>query len=84
MAQARSSDDPSGGDFRLDHISPAIWTDPVAELGVRMRGDIRLDTLPVIVVVSDLLAVRTHREQPGQLLHLIQGIFQLTHPRLGG
>src|SRR6184192_2213716 len=44
--------------------------DAVAELRLRMVGDIPLDLLPVLIVAADPLAVAADRQQSVQLLHV--------------
>src|SRR5437867_901074 len=61
----------------LDDAAVAIGADAVAELHVGMVADVLLDLLPVILVVTDLLAVRANRKQPAQLAHARQRLLEL-------
>jgi hypothetical protein len=42
-------------------FSQAVWTKPVAELGIRVLLDIDLDLVPIPLVILDLFAVGTDR-----------------------
>src|SRR2546426_1825770 len=64
-------------ELRLDHLAVAVGADAVAELHLRVRGDILLHLLPVVLVVADLLAVGANRKESAQLAHPDQGLLQL-------
>src|SRR3972149_6157050 len=68
---------------RLGDILVALRADAVAELRPRMLGAVALPLLPVVLVVADLLAVRTDGQQPLEALHLHQGLLGLPPAPLG-
>src|SRR6187200_548504 len=43
--------------FRFDNLLVAGWANAVAELGFRMRRDVTLNLLPIVVIVSNVFAV---------------------------
>src|SRR5256714_8166544 len=57
-------------ELRLDMLPVAVRTDAVAELRLGALLDVAFERAPVLRVVADALAVRTDREQAGQLLQL--------------
>src|SRR5947209_8349711 len=50
------------------HFRVALRADAVAELGLGVLADVRLDLLPVVLVVADLLAVGADRQEAAELL----------------
>ena len=48
----------------------------MAELGFRMGSDITLNLLPIVVVVTNVLAVRADGQKALQELDLSQSLFQ--------
>jgi hypothetical protein len=52
----------------------------MAELGFRMLRDILFNLLPVILIVTDFLAVRTNRQEALELLDARQGFFEGVDP----
>ncbi len=80
----RFRDGPSAGYSRLfqlgQNLGVAVGADAVAELHPRVGREIAFDLLPIVAVVADLLAVAADRQQPLQLVDLVQGLLQLADP----
>ncbi len=62
------------------HRVEAGRANPVAELRVRVLGDVGLHLLPVVLVAPDPLAIGADRQKPAQLFDLRQRVLQLGHP----
>src|ERR1041385_1627080 len=56
--------------------SDAIGTNAVRELGVRPVMNVNFDLLPISLVVANLFARRTNREQSAQRFHAREGVGQ--------
>ena len=54
----------------LQGLLETVGTIAVGELGARALGDVRLDLLPVVLVVADFLAHAANGEQAGELIDL--------------
>ena len=70
----------SSPEFRLNHVSPAIRTNAVAEFYVGILADVGLKLLPVIVIVPDFFAITADGQQFLELLHLFRCRFQFANP----
>ena len=54
----------------------------MAEMQVGMSAQESLDLLPVVLVVADLLAIRTNRQQPAQRFDLGKRLLQFANQAL--
>ena len=57
----------------------AARTHAVRELEIGVRGDVSLDLLPIVGLVSDHLAIRADREKSLQPRDVLERIFELDH-----
>ena len=60
--------------FRIELVE-TVGADPVADFGVRVFLDVRLDLTPIPVVIANILAARAERQQAAEGLDLADRFF---------
>src|SRR5262249_14930020 len=70
-----------GNRWRFHDLRVTVGTNAGTEAGIGLGGEVMLHLLPVIVVVANVFAVTTNRQQAAQQRHPRQRLFQFAHPR---
>src|SRR6516225_4494318 len=63
--------------LREHHSLPALGADAVPETDIGMRTNVAFHLMPVVLIVAYFLAVGADRQEPLELLHSAEGIFEL-------
>lgn len=65
--------------LRLNNLRIASRADAVAKFNFRMLADVAFNSMPVVLLITNFLTVRTDGEQTLKLLNLRKSGFEFAH-----